>query len=312
MSFQRKLRALEYPEAVTGVISSSSYTSLSSPAFRTLVVWLEFTKIRFRPVDQRGALKAIDSPAWSATFTQYLADLECPREYAPEGMGEEQVQVVLDWLLSQAIGAEYADHAGEYNSLSRMWFLTGENAASPAGAGGDGGKRAHAGATGSASASSSSSGAASTLDCLSPSLRSDFSTEVRHLASLFLLPFDEAQLATIVRIVRKRVEESIVQAQTQAGRTAAVVNPASAAAASASSSRGGASAGKPAAAAASSSSSSGATASSKSKPARFAHTIEQPPLPQNRQEVFEILDRMDLGFQKTGGQSHARAERTGP
>lgn len=301
MSFQRKLQALEYPEAVTGRVSSGNYASLESPAFRTLVVWLEFTKIRFRPVDQRGALKAIDAPEWNQTFVQYLVDLDCPRQFAAQGMSPDAVGVVLDWLLSQAVGAEYADHAGEYNSLSRMWFISGD-------AGGAGGKHATshsstAGAVGSALASSSSSGASGsvTLDCASaPALRAEFEGEVRELARMFQLPFDPTRLATILRVIRKRVEEAIVAAAAAAGRTAPpTLHPASAAAAAAPAR--GASA-QPASALPPSSS------SSKSKSTRFVHTVEQPPLPQTREEVFAVLDRMELGFQKTGGQHTERGE----
>jgi hypothetical protein len=77
--------------------------------------------------DKRDALRKIEAATWYNGFAQYLKDLNCPRPFKA-GMNADETavagpllsesvaellldaQVVLDWLLSHAVAAEYTDH----------------------------------------------------------------------------------------------------------------------------------------------------------------------------------------------------------
>lgn len=93
------LRALGYPKA-------DGFAPGDPAALRALLVWLENTKIRQYPIDGRAALQAADPAAWHAAYTKYLADLECPVPAAAEHQ-----RAALRWLLTHAVGLEYADRA---------------------------------------------------------------------------------------------------------------------------------------------------------------------------------------------------------
>jgi hypothetical protein len=241
-----KLQALQYP-ALSSLTSdpsllSAASASLSHASVRTLVAWLEASKIRLWPVAERAGLQDVTNDArWTESFQQYLKALNCTRAYGPQ-MSSEQVLVVLDWLAAQAIAAEYADHAQEYNALGRMWVI---NEAQPAAAGGAAGVVA----TAAASSSSSAGGAGAAvspapLDCSGEA----FENEVRALAQLFKLPYEQRdQQAALVRVVRKRVEECTIaeaaaaqQAAPSATTAAASVAAAAAAAPAVAASSGGA------------------------------------------------------------------------
>lgn len=309
-SLHRKLLALQYPamdslfgstesNAAAGAAAASGSAvcavSLSSAPLRTLVAWLESSKIRFLPVADRVPLQAITAPdpVWPRAFVSYLTALDCTRPFS-ESMGAEGLAIVLDWLASQAIAAEYADHAGEFNSLSKMWVVGG--------------------ASGEAGDDSSSAGALQ-LDCGStPSLLLDFESEVQSLAALFQLPYFPDQQAALIRVVRKRVEECMVAeaaaAQTS-GSASSKAQPHTAAAVAAQKPTVAAGAGR-AASAAASSSSSAASSSAKPptggapKPPRVQRSIRAPevaPVPTTKEEVFAALDKLETGFPNTGGQT---------
>lgn len=48
---------------------------------------------------------------------EYLSDLKCSRAYY-ENMSVEETHVIIDWLLTQAIAAEYSDHGTRTQSLN--------------------------------------------------------------------------------------------------------------------------------------------------------------------------------------------------
>eukprot|EP00462_Mataza_sp_D1_P024325 CAMPEP_0175131368 /NCGR_PEP_ID=MMETSP0087-20121206/6503_1 /TAXON_ID=136419 /ORGANISM="Unknown Unknown, Strain D1" /LENGTH=274 /DNA_ID=CAMNT_0016413649 /DNA_START=15 /DNA_END=839 /DNA_ORIENTATION=- len=114
--FRRKLLSLSYPDV-------DIFKVQDQRQFRTLVVWLEETKIRALAINDRAGLRAIDSPSWETQFRQYLQLLECPREYTKPLAGET-LAVVCDWFLGQAVSAEYADNALEFNKADKMKLLS--------------------------------------------------------------------------------------------------------------------------------------------------------------------------------------------
>lgn len=309
-SLQRKLQALQYPAmeslfgaAATGATAAAAaaapaassggavtVVSLSSAPLRTLVAWLESSKIRFLPVADRAALQAISAPdpSWTQAFTSYLSALGCSRPFSAS-MSGEQLAVVLDWMCAQAVAAEYADHAGEFNSLSKMWFVgggTGEAAEDSA---------------------SSSRAAAQPLDCGStPQIRAAFESEVAALAQLFQLPSFPEQQAAMIRVVRKRVEECIVAEAAQAQQTTTATAASNKTAAAA-----GAGAGRAAAASAASSSSKPPVAPKAPRAQRSVRAPEPVAVPTTREEVFAALDQLETGFPNTGGE-RAEEEKAPP
>ncbi len=92
----RRLRALDYALWETFVATDVKHT-------RTLVVWLEETKIRFLPIADRVGLRDIENAAWGQVFDQYLNALECP---VPRGGSLEST---LLWLVGRAVALEYKD-----------------------------------------------------------------------------------------------------------------------------------------------------------------------------------------------------------
>ncbi len=107
--YQRKLTALqfEYPK---------TFNPDEPKQFRTLVLWLEEMKIRFYELPQRAALRQVDGgSAWDAAFAKYLLDLGCVRAEAKgsvtgnDSTAKKNRAVLLDWLLNQAVFAEYKD-----------------------------------------------------------------------------------------------------------------------------------------------------------------------------------------------------------
>lgn len=283
-SVHRKLRALGYPALDSLVSDGDALRSLSSRSLRTLVAWLEASKIRLLPVAERAPLQAVtDDQAWPAAFSAYLQALNCTCVPVTGTMSAEEVAVVADWLATQAVAAEYSDHMGEFNSLSKMWFISaGTEAATPG--------SVAASAAGAKQAAQS----AAVLDCTSSdSVRADFESEMRQLAQLFQLPFMADQQAAMLRVVRKRVEECIVaEAAAQQLQTPPPPQPAT-----------------HAAAASSSSSTAASSKPSSKRIVRQKHTGEPAPIPTSREEVFAALDKLESGFPNTGGQSCAGAGR---
>lgn len=82
---------------------------LDESQFRNLVLWLEEQKIRHYRVEDRSALRQIDSDNWPETFTQYVNDLACPVK------SDKKVEL-LEWLLGHAVRLEYGDN-------SKYWLI---------------------------------------------------------------------------------------------------------------------------------------------------------------------------------------------
>lgn len=114
-SIQTRLKALEYPRW-------QSFNPSDKKEFRTLVVWLEEMKIRALDIPKRAPLRAVDSASWDAAFGEYLKELECPRQYSANMSGDPWL---LSFLLSKAIGAEYADHSSLYNEVKKGGLVSG-------------------------------------------------------------------------------------------------------------------------------------------------------------------------------------------
>lgn len=168
--FRRKLRALEFPNWQTFNVEDVKQ-------FRSLVYWLENTKIRCYPVEGRTELRNVDAAEWDAAFKQYLVDVECP---CPFGEGEK-LAAVLDWLLSAAVGAEYADNADTFNKAKPP------QPAAPAKA-----------------EIKTLLPDAPTLDCSSP----EFMATVARLASaLRLPPLKDASIVTALNAIRRRIDD---------------------------------------------------------------------------------------------------------
>ena len=97
----RKLRALEHPQP-------DSVTLDEDDQLRSLVKWLENRKIRYYAPEDRAALDATESPAWPAALQAYIKDLGGE---ATKPDSKRAREVIIDWLLSYAIGMEYSDRA---------------------------------------------------------------------------------------------------------------------------------------------------------------------------------------------------------
>jgi len=177
--FQRKLRALEYPEW-------SKFNAKDQGNFRVLVTWLEETKIRHYKLDDRGPLRQRDSPNWNDAFAKYLTDMNCSRPFSAS-MNDDQRALVLDWLLSEAVSAEYSDHSNQYNQINKLDFMSSKSTP-----------------TASTPSVTSSTTNAAPLDCSS----NEFKKAVLELAAVFSLPSPPSDLdpAVILRVVRRRLQ----------------------------------------------------------------------------------------------------------
>lgn len=103
--FSLKLRALGFPHW-------KKFDSRNEMAFRTLVVWLEETKIRHYSVGDRATLRKLDDGAsWSQAYSAYLSALECPHAASRKAR-----PLALDWMLRKAISLEYSDRKGEFQA----------------------------------------------------------------------------------------------------------------------------------------------------------------------------------------------------
>lgn len=77
--------------------------------YKNLVLWLEDQKIRHYKIEDRKALRDINSSDWPKTFKQYRDDLACP--VLSEKPGEQ-----LEWLLAFAVRLEYSDSVEKYKN----------------------------------------------------------------------------------------------------------------------------------------------------------------------------------------------------
>ncbi|XP_067012742.1 RNA transcription, translation and transport factor protein [Anabrus simplex] len=98
--FKRKLTALDYP-------SPDNFNANDDKQFRNLVIWLEDQKVRHYKIEDRKALRDIDSPTWPKVFSQYLSDVACPIQ------SDNKIEH-LQWLLGFSIRLEYADNVDKY------------------------------------------------------------------------------------------------------------------------------------------------------------------------------------------------------
>ncbi len=104
--FRQKLQALEYHSADS--IDIGNLLDL-----KAAVVWLEDQKIRHYKMEGRADLRNNTGENWTASFTKYLLDLECP--YDPT----TRLPAVFDWLLGVAVRYEFGE-ASEENPELKM------------------------------------------------------------------------------------------------------------------------------------------------------------------------------------------------
>ena len=102
--FKRKLLALDYAQPDKFDINNET-------EMRNLILWLEDKKIRNLKIEDRVALRDITNPNWIKFCNQYLAELGCP--YL-EGCKE----IVIDWLLGNAIRLKYGEDAASYRNIT--------------------------------------------------------------------------------------------------------------------------------------------------------------------------------------------------
>lgn len=79
--------------------------------FRSLVLWLENTKIRAYRVEDRKGLADIQSTSWGAAFENWLAEVQCPFS-----SNTDSDTAVIAWLLQYAVSLVFQDNASTYNS----------------------------------------------------------------------------------------------------------------------------------------------------------------------------------------------------
>jgi len=102
----RKLRALNYPQWSSFDLSNFSHV-------QTLVAWLEDTKIRAYPVEDRAPLRTLDGE-WELQFRKYLQQLHFPHKSNMD-FAAGHWTIVVNWLLAYAMSLEYRDNAEKYN-----------------------------------------------------------------------------------------------------------------------------------------------------------------------------------------------------
>jgi len=106
--FQRKLKALEFP-----IWNKFRVNNLDD--IKTLVVYLEQTKIRELKVHERANLKNTKSKQWIQYFGDYLDKMEdCPYQIR-QNMDQKDWVEVVEWLISQAVARSYGDNKDEFN-----------------------------------------------------------------------------------------------------------------------------------------------------------------------------------------------------
>jgi len=109
--YHRKLQALGYAQW-------NSFNITDTTSLQQLVFWLEDTKIRLYKIEQRDSLKQFNQQ-WNSNFCKYLGDLKCPRKYS-EQLKQEEMGLVIDWLLNHALSLEYKDNSMMYQKNSQL------------------------------------------------------------------------------------------------------------------------------------------------------------------------------------------------
>lgn len=105
-----QLEALEYPAG-----KAVDLGELRN--FHAMVVWLEDTKIRARPMEQRQKLREQpESTGWEQELASYLEELGSP--ITPPSGRQGRLRVA-DFLLSQAVSLEYQDNKGACQEASQ-------------------------------------------------------------------------------------------------------------------------------------------------------------------------------------------------
>ena len=88
--FQRRLKALEFP-------IWNKFDIGNMEDIKTLVVYLEQTKIRELKVSERADLKNTKSKNWTRYFGNYLSQIEdCPHQMK-QNMDQKDWIVIIDW-----------------------------------------------------------------------------------------------------------------------------------------------------------------------------------------------------------------------
>jgi len=106
--FQRKLRALDFP-------IWNKFDIEKMDDIKTLVVYLEQTKIRELKVSERADLKNTKSKNWNRYFGDYLSQMEdCPYQVKQKMNTKDWVEII-EWLVSQAVARSYSDNKDEFN-----------------------------------------------------------------------------------------------------------------------------------------------------------------------------------------------------
>lgn len=187
--FERKLRALKYPRWKNVNISDAR-------EFRTLVVWLEETKIRYYPMEKRSHLRLVDSTDWGIHFAAYMKELQCPHSCSGS-LSLDQTAYIVEWLLGQAISAEYHDAADKYNNIDKASFLTEAKPVKSAGT----------------VEEKISVTQRKAMDCSGP----DFFNAINKIAELFNLPRvkNEASAAALLKEIRHRVQKAVAKRSDQ-------------------------------------------------------------------------------------------------
>eukprot|EP01084_Bolivina_argentea_P165130 286931_1 len=108
-SFQRKLKALEFP-------IWNKFNIENMEHIKTLVVYLEQTKIRELKVEDRQNLKRTkDDKNWYKYFGQYLDEIdECPYQLKKNMKSNDWIEII-EWLVQQGIARQYSDNREEFN-----------------------------------------------------------------------------------------------------------------------------------------------------------------------------------------------------
>ncbi|GFN79035.1 upf0568 protein c14orf166 homolog, partial [Plakobranchus ocellatus] len=71
--------------------------------FRSLILWLEDQKIRHYKIEDRAALRNVESEEWTKALHEYLLALHCP-------YSSDNKRSLVDWLLGYAVRLEYGDN----------------------------------------------------------------------------------------------------------------------------------------------------------------------------------------------------------
>lgn len=84
---------------------------------KTLVVYLEQTKIRELKVSERENLKRTKDKNWITYFGDYLDEIECCPYQIPANakLSVHDWTEIIEWLLQEAISRTYSDNKDEFN-----------------------------------------------------------------------------------------------------------------------------------------------------------------------------------------------------